>query len=69
MSSELAVRSQVATERCPWCGSTISREKFDEIAERIAEEERFVQLRKVFERALRERKRSRNEETKRMGNG
>jgi hypothetical protein len=40
MSTEVAERLRVATEKCPWCGSTISREKFEEIEERIAEEER-----------------------------
>lgn len=39
MSTEVAVRSQVATEKCPWCGSTVSRVKFIDIKNKIAEEE------------------------------
>src|SRR3989440_10459673 len=30
---------QAAMEQCPWCGSEISRAKFDEIAEKIRKEE------------------------------
>jgi hypothetical protein len=38
--TELAVQPQAATERCPWCGSTILRSKFIEIETRIAEQQR-----------------------------
>jgi hypothetical protein len=31
---------ETATEQCPWCGSPVSRVKFQEIRERIQEEER-----------------------------
>lgn len=38
--STVAVQAQVATDRCPWCGTTISRARFIEIQTRIAEQER-----------------------------
>ena len=41
MSSEaVAFRPDPATESCPWCGSTISREEFEKFEKRIAEQER-----------------------------
>jgi len=41
MSSEvIAFESHPATENCPWCKNPISREEFQEIEARIAEQER-----------------------------
>lgn len=40
MSVGLAVQPQIATDRCPWCGTAVSRSRFIEIETRIAEQER-----------------------------
>jgi len=40
MSTGVSLPPQMTPERCPWCGSGISRSKFIEIQTRIADEER-----------------------------
>ena len=41
MSSEaIAFEPHPGTESCPWCGTNISREEFQKIEARIAEQER-----------------------------
>src|SRR5436190_18834107 len=41
MSSQAVVfEPEHATDSCPWCGSIISREEFEKIEARIAEQER-----------------------------
>jgi hypothetical protein len=40
MPTAVAVQPQAAVDRCPWCGSSISRIKFVEIQTKIAEQER-----------------------------
>ena len=39
-NTEVAFQARIATAACPWCGSVISRSKFAEIENRIAEQER-----------------------------
>lgn len=39
-ATQLAIQPQSATERCPWCGNGVTRTKFLEIEEKIAERER-----------------------------
>jgi Uncharacterized protein conserved in bacteria (DUF2130) len=39
-AAQLAIQPQSATERCPWCGNGVTRTKFLEIEEKIAERER-----------------------------
>src|SRR6266496_4565479 len=39
-NAEVALQTRIATAACPWCGSVISRSKFAEIENRIAEQER-----------------------------
>ncbi len=39
-AAQLAIQPQSATERCPWCGNAVTRTKFLEIEEKIAERER-----------------------------
>src|SRR5439155_11234908 len=36
----LAIQPHAATERCPWCGNAVTRARFLEIEEKIAERER-----------------------------
>lgn len=40
MGAELAIQPHAATERCPWCGSAVTRSRFLEIEQKIAERER-----------------------------
>ena len=40
MGAGLAIQPHAATERCPWCGSAVTRVRFLEIEEKIAERER-----------------------------
>lgn len=40
MQTQVQTETRVQTEECPWCGSTISRQRFLEVQERIRVEER-----------------------------